>query len=60
MKKIIIISFFIIFLLGCGSTDRRERAFNKLKDECPGPVSLSYTIGSWSDELTVTCVKVKK
>ncbi len=61
MKKFFITFLFLLFLNGCMSEESRTAAFNSIKDNCNGTVTISYTVGQWGDSVTSSCsIDLKK
>lgn len=55
MKKFFILFLFLLFLNGCMNEETRTSAFNSIKDNCNGTVTISYTISQWGDSVTSSC-----
>lgn len=43
------------------SEESRTAAFNSIKDNCNGTVTISYTVSQWGDSVTSSCsIDLKK
>ena len=59
MKILYAVPILAVFLLaGCGDNTRSMvEGMNKVRDSCRGTLTMSVTVGSFSDSLTISCTE---
>jgi len=58
MKTLIVSLMTVMLLAGCGDSNRgMVEGMNKVRDSCRGTLTMSVTVGSITDSLTISCTE---